>query len=253
MSSTSAATWSGQGVPEGWSLIGPTEKQSVEAFVSALEAGSGKKVNRVIQYSNRHGWKQKDLERALGTLSQVHPNLGYAVQLVDDRGENTSSPSSTGLSKISSSGALLDDTATEWSCVRDNETGLTWEVKTDDGGIHDKDNLYRWGGVVETAAGEENVYGDWDELVNGSNGESFCGYKDWRVSTIDELKGVVVTDSSPTINIDYFPSTQHSIYWASSPLANSSDGAFLLSFTYGLYADGNRYDSYHVRLVHSGQ
>ena len=249
LSSTSAATWSGQGVPEGWSLIGPTEKQSVEAFVSALEAGSGKKVNRVIQYSNRHGWEQKDLERALGTLSQVHPNLGYAVQFVDDGGGNTS----TGLSKISSSGALLDDVATEWSCVRDNETGLIWEVKTDDDDTHDKDNEYRWGGAAETAAGEENVYGDWDELINGSNGESFCGYNDWRVPTKDELREIVVTENSPTINTDYFPNTLAAWFWSSSPNASSVSYAWRFSFNIGY--DDNYYRSvyYRVRLVRGGQ
>ena len=29
-----------------------------------------------------------------------------------------------------------------WACARDNHTGLIWEVKTTDGGIHDKDNRY---------------------------------------------------------------------------------------------------------------
>ena len=28
--------------------------------------------------------------------------------------------------------------------MRDNVTGLIWEVKTDDGSVHDKDNTYCW-------------------------------------------------------------------------------------------------------------
>ncbi len=31
-----------------------------------------------------------------------------------------------------------------WIMVRDNVTGLIWEVKTDDETIHDKDNRYTW-------------------------------------------------------------------------------------------------------------
>ena len=38
----------------------------------------------------------------------------------------------------------LPDEATEWAMVRDNVTGLIWEVKTDDSSIHDRDNEYNW-------------------------------------------------------------------------------------------------------------
>ena len=49
--------------------------------------------------------------------------------------------------KLDSSGNILAASATQWSCVQDNITGLIWEIKTDDGGIHDKYNYYRWGGI----------------------------------------------------------------------------------------------------------
>lgn len=46
--------------------------------------------------------------------------------------------------KIDSSGNVLPVVAANWSAVLDNVTGLMWENKTDDGGLHDKDNLYTW-------------------------------------------------------------------------------------------------------------
>ncbi|ETR64770.1 MAG: hypothetical protein OMM_15368, partial [Candidatus Magnetoglobus multicellularis str. Araruama] len=46
--------------------------------------------------------------------------------------------------KLDDQGNDLSDTATEWTMVRDNVTGLIWEVKTDDGSVHDKDNTYTW-------------------------------------------------------------------------------------------------------------
>ncbi|PIE36235.1 MAG: hypothetical protein CSA53_08130, partial [Gammaproteobacteria bacterium] len=46
--------------------------------------------------------------------------------------------------KLDNSGNELAATATGHSCVRDNVTGLVWEVKTDDNGLHDKDNEYSW-------------------------------------------------------------------------------------------------------------
>ena len=46
--------------------------------------------------------------------------------------------------KLDAVGNDLSDTATSWTMVRDNVTGLIWEVKTDDGSVHDKDNKYTW-------------------------------------------------------------------------------------------------------------
>ena len=55
----------------------------------------------------------------------------------------------TGYTKISNDGIILADQSqvwdyngsepagTQWSCVRDNDTGLYWEVKTNDGGLRD--------------------------------------------------------------------------------------------------------------------
>ena len=155
--------------------------------------------------------------------------------------------------KVDASGNQLQDSATSWSCVYDDVNELLWEVKTDDDDTHDKDNEYRWGGAAETAAGEENVYGDWDELINGSNGESFCGYNDWRVPTKDELREIVVTENSPTINTDYFPNTLAAWFWSSSPNASSVSYAWRFSFNIGY--DDNYYRSvyYRVRLVRGGQ
>ena len=46
--------------------------------------------------------------------------------------------------KIDANGNALPVTATNHSCVKDNVTGLMWEVKTDDGGLRDKDWYYTW-------------------------------------------------------------------------------------------------------------
>ncbi|MCX5884178.1 MAG: hypothetical protein NTU74_21000, partial [Deltaproteobacteria bacterium] len=46
--------------------------------------------------------------------------------------------------KLDGSGNTLPDSTTSWVMVRDNVTGLIWEMKTNDGTIHDKDNIYTW-------------------------------------------------------------------------------------------------------------
>jgi hypothetical protein len=158
--------------------------------------------------------------------------------------------------KLDANGNPLPASASSWSCVKDNVTGLVWEVKTDDGGIHDKDNTYRWGGVTAQGSGYGTYYDDWDSLVNGSNSEALCGYSDWRVPTIEELQSIVnYNRTGPSIDTAYFPNTVSSDFWSSSPSAPYSDSAWYVYFAYG-YAANFKYDRYYdapVRLVRSGQ
>ncbi|CAK8714126.1 hypothetical protein GKODMF_05725 [Candidatus Electrothrix gigas] len=46
--------------------------------------------------------------------------------------------------KLNSDGKALAASATSWACVQDNVTGLVWEVKTDDGALHDGSDVYTW-------------------------------------------------------------------------------------------------------------
>lgn len=156
--------------------------------------------------------------------------------------------------KISSTGAELPADATVWSCVKDNVTGLTWEVKTDDGGIHDQDNNYRWGGKTHLGSGYGTYYVDWDTLVDGSNTESLCGFSDWRVSNIMELVNLANRDRAiPAIDTDYFPYTHASSYWSASPTAYSFNSAWFFNFHDGYSASLNRYQNLLVRLVRGGE
>ena len=62
--------------------------------------------------------------------------------------------------------------------VQDNVTGLIWEVKTDDGSIHDKDNKYTWQDAQ-------------DVFIAGLNAEKFGNYYDWRLPAREELRSIV--------------------------------------------------------------
>ena len=157
--------------------------------------------------------------------------------------------------KLDANGNSLPAAATTWSCVRDNVTGLVWEVKTDDGTIHDKDNTYRWGGTTALGAGYGTYYPDWNSLVDGSNSQRLCGFSDWRVPNRAELQGLVhYGRTNPAIDTDYFPNTPASHFWSASPYGSSSSNAWHVNFS-----NGGAYDYYgrsgysHVRLVRSGQ
>lgn len=136
-------------------------------------------------------------------------------------------------SKLDANGSVLASSALDWNCVRDNVTGLIWEVKTTDGGIHDHNTSYRWGGVGAEAFGNE-FYEDWNVLVNGSNSEALCGYSDWRVPHVNELEGIVSLDrSNPAIDTDYFPNTVLFGYLSKNASVSDSSVAWYVHFTSG--------------------
>jgi hypothetical protein len=186
--------------------------------------------------------------------------------------------------KISNSGAVLPDTATlgsganDWACTKDNKTGLTWEVKTDDGGLRDKDWYYSWykpsgdnGGfagytdvtfTTPNCSTQNNC--NTDAFTNAVNTQGLCGKKDWRMPTKDELMKLVKcsdgkydTDGActnytsvtrPTINSTYFPNTNN-WYWSSSPGADFSGYAWYVYFHLGRSSYNNKLNGYFVRLV----
>jgi len=175
--------------------------------------------------------------------------------------------------KISSTGQELPASATSWACVKDNITGLIWEVKTDDGGLHDKDDTYNWyntdsssnGGAVGYADDDGNTCSGYDSgdsstfcntqaYVNRVNNAGWCGATDWRMPTRKELQGIVSFDrTNPSIDTGYFPNTRSSDVWSGSPSAHGSSYAWVVYFYNGNSGSGSRNSSWFVRLVRGGQ
>jgi hypothetical protein len=182
-------------------------------------------------------------------------NAGPAAGSLPDTGQVTSHTETFGedsdyiinppaYTKLDASGKVLDACATEWAMVRDNVTGLIWEVKTDDGSIHDKDDKYDW---EKDQAGDLDAYIDFIDKLN--SGE-FGGYNDWRLPTVKELTLLVNRDNSPTINTAYFPNTEPSLYWSSTTNAGNINRAwgvhFLYGYSYGAGEPNDKSTSYHV-------
>jgi hypothetical protein len=216
---------------------------------------------------------------AKGVLQGATTNGSYVIASTAEI--NTIPISTTGYTKISNSGtelpvtAKLGSDANDWSCTKDNKTGLTWEVKTDDGGLRDKDWYYSWykpsgynGGFagytdINVAFGAPNCSTqnncNTDAFTNAVNTQGLCGKKDWRMPTIDELKGLLASRSTInqslndnlSIEVDYFPNTNDDYYWSSSPDAYGSRYAWYVYFNdFNGYSHGsNKSVNSFVRLV----
>ena len=172
--------------------------------------------------------------------------------------------------KLDASGNDLAASATSWSCVRDNVTGLIWEVKTDDGGLQDKGNSYSWynpdpntnGGNSGTQGGGSCSGGigcDTDAYAQAVNSQGLCGYSDWRLPWLEELLSLVdysIPDPGPTIDTAYFPNFPDRVsrgFWAASTTPHAASNAWFVWFHSGDVNTFGKYYGFHVRLVRGGQ
>ncbi len=170
--------------------------------------------------------------------------------------------------KLDANGATLQGSASAWSCVRDNVTGLIWEVKTDDGGPRDKDWTYSWynpdpatnGGSAGTPDGTNNCYDparcDTAKFAADVNQAGLCGASDWRPPTREELRSIVdYSRYGPVIDTAWFPNTPtDGWYWSSSPGADFTNFAWIVGFYDGYDGSSSaKDDDRPVRLVRGGQ
>ncbi len=171
------------------------------------------------------------------------PDTGQTTSYTDTVGEDSDytihPPSYT---KLDDAGADLDAGAADWAMVKDNVTGLVWEVKTDDGGINDKDNTYTWQDAR-------------DVFIAQLNTDHFGGYTDWRMPTVKELSFLVNADAfNPAISTAFFPNTISSVYCSSTAYVDSTDVAWSVNFSSSSYADIHlKLIGFYVRAVRGGQ
>ncbi|MFA3790828.1 DUF1566 domain-containing protein [Aliiglaciecola sp. SL4] len=177
--------------------------------------------------------------------------------------------------KLDAIGDEQDETSPDWSCVRDNTTGLVWEVKTDDSELHGAGHVFSWyqeelNGGYEGAEGSlgltcDNEQCDTESFVAAVNQAGLCNFYDWRLPTHNELLSLVhygnVTGTK--IDVNYFPYTDDFVtsplwYWTSQPSADgvsddASQTAWAIDFSTGNDNFLNKSTLGKVRLVRGGR
>lgn len=198
--------------------------------------------------------------------------LGQDGHYGRDVTHNNNSDGHAGFSftKISSSGTILPASATEWACVKDNVTNLTWEVKQGssndvigDTGLHDPDDRFSWyePDVRKNGGGEgyedilnshttnldcygyienhSNSYCNTNAYAQRVNSQSWCGINNWRLPTRQELNSIADYGYyNPAIDTDYFPDIvyKNSVFWTSTNAGAYQ--AFIIRFF--SYTDGGQ-------------
>jgi hypothetical protein len=158
--------------------------------------------------------------------------------------------------------ALSAHPSSAWSCVLDRQTGLIWEVKRDQPGLHYRHNTYSWfnpdatrnGGLAGQPGGNDctQLACDTQAFVDAVNAAGLCGAHDWRLPRREELRSLVdyrTPYPGPTLNQAVFPHAVAQFYWSADPAAADAMEAWGIGFAHGFdyaYFKSNRV---HVRLV----
>jgi len=141
-------------------------------------------------------------------------------------------------SKISATGEKLTLDAPIWACVKDNVTGLLWEVKTAENA-----NLnYR--------------YAETDTLTKTTNTKKLCGATNWRLPKIQELQSIVdysVPLPNPNIDEAFFPNSTNQLYWSATSYAKNPADIWAIYFNDGRGFEQDKNTNAAIRLVSSTQ
>jgi len=140
--------------------------------------------------------------------------------------------------------------------VTDKLTGLQWEQKTDDGSVHDTDNLYTWSASAGSANADGTVYTSFLATLNGAG--CFANHCDWRLPTISELLTILLEEpypctTSPCIDQTIFGPLASSGDWTSKTCNVVASAAWSVNFHNGnVFYQSKNAQFAHVRAVRGG-
>jgi len=156
-----------------------------------------------------------------------------------------------------------DFSSRPWACVRDNQSGMTWEVKSPEPGLHNIDNIYSWYDPDQTSnggyAGKANagvcIDSDCDtySYIKAVNATKLCGLSDWHLPSRFELNTILdatVFFPGPTLPKEYFPETLAGKYWTDTTFRTRRAGAWVWGFDYGSDYVVEKSKALSVRLLH---
>ncbi len=177
-------------------------------------------------------------------------------------------------SKVDRSGKLLphqkaswnhngsESDGTQWSCARDNLTGLIWEIKTETG-IRAKTNQFTWYQELPTSNGGKAGSLSFDacqqticntgDYIKYLNEIKLCGSDQWRLPRRAELLGIIINHgASPRLDPLIFPDLlANTTYWSSNSYMPDINNSWAVTTNSGIVVWYPKSKPLNVRLVHS--
>lgn len=215
--------------------------------------------------------KQKNTSEEVATKTELHtevvvPSVSHLATAIKQSTESSTTINQeermfnkldsqfSGWQKIGASGESLSVLADSWCAVIDEKSQLMWAINHNLAEKYPNCSDLTWFNAnLQGAEGFVNQgknTGDWLAYVNT---KGWCGFYDWRLPTLAELKSLLTTEVSRYYHIreDVFTDMQSlgSRFWTSTVDNKSKEYAWAMYFGYG--HDGLAHKSYtlNVRLV----
>jgi hypothetical protein len=173
------------------------------------------------------------------------------------------------MTRLNQDGSINDGndfTKRPWACVRDNQSGMTWEVKKSESGLQDINNTYSWydsdqktnGGWAGKANAGVCTGSDCDSesYIKAINAKKLCGLNDWYLPSRFELNSIVdasVSFPGPTLPKSFFPESLAGKYWTDTTFRTRRAGAWIWSFDSGSDYVVEKSEAHSIRLTHAPQ
>ena len=193
-------------------------------------------------------------------------SLGFmSMELCRLPGEGYYIPNALGLERYGPASQYKDNGNGTFT---DEDTKITWEIKTDDDSVHDVDNTYTWTAsedddtgpdgtlfktflkTLNSTCGGEGVT-DCESHKDCAKGEKcgFAGHSDWCIPDIKELQSIVDYRSfRPASSV--YGETATTYYWSSTPSVILTNNAWTVNFFDGLVLNSRKKtDSLHARAM----
>ena len=151
-----------------------------------------------------------------------------------------------------------------WDCVRDNQSGLIWEVKKSEPGLQNINNTYSWYDSDQTTnggwAGKANAGVctgsdcDTESYIKAINAKKLCGFADWYLPSRYELNSIVDTSvlyPGPTIPKPFFPESLAGKYWTDTTFKTRRAGAWIWGFDSGSDYVVEKSEAHSIRLTYA--
>ncbi len=198
--------------------------------------------------------------------------------------------------KIDENGNPLSPSAASWSCVRDNVTGLVWEEKhvttsppsptlyewraqnytytwfeeddTNNGGsvgfehnqrINAQDPVGDYCSYWADPARQHTMNCNTDSYIDEMNHRGVCGFDDWRIPAIGEMRSIYVYQSDTDASIPdpmFFNHTESGAgqaYWSSTPSADNDASSWCVNSATGDIQLCQKGIQQHIRAVRSAE
>jgi len=136
--------------------------------------------------------------------------------------------------------------------ITDTQTGLMWEKKSNDGGIHNTGNQYTWSDAFAV-------------FITALDSAQFAGHSDWRLPNVNELQSIANygttypavdavfnTSCAATCTVTTCSCTSSYFYWSSTTSQGTTTTAWAVYFVDGYVDSPSKTLSNYVRAVRGG-